>query len=160
MAYLRQLFEEMGFFNVETFIASGNVIFDSSSQNAKELERKIEASLHKTLSYRVATFIRTTDAVVDIAHRRPFKTSDLEAEENMLYIAFIAETPGVEAEQKLLALTTDIDEFYVDGSEVYWLYRKKVGESDLSGSLLERTLGMEATLRNSRTVRRIAKKYL
>ena len=79
MAYLRQLFEEMGFFNVETFIASGNVIFDSASQNTKELERNIEASLHKTLSYRVATFIRTTDEVADIAHRIPFKTSDLEA---------------------------------------------------------------------------------
>ena len=159
MDYLRQLFEQMGFFNVETFIASGNVIFDSTSQNTKELERNIEASLQETLGYRVATFIRTTDEVADIAHSKPFRPSDLAVKENVLYIAFVAETPSDEGKQKLLALTTSIDEFYVDGCEVYWLYRRKVGESDFSGALLEKTLGIEATLRNSRTIQRITAKY-
>ncbi len=159
MVYLRQLFGDMGFSNVETFIASGNVIFDSPSQNTKELERNIETSLHKTLGYRVATFIKTTDEVANIAHSNPFKTSDLEVKKNVLFIAFVAETPSDEAKQQLLTLTTGIDEFYVDGCEVYWLYRRTVGESDFSGALLEKTLEMEATLRNSRTVKRIAAKY-
>jgi uncharacterized protein (DUF1697 family) len=45
MDRLRQLFESLGFSNVETFIASGNVIFESSSRNAKNLEAKIEKAL-------------------------------------------------------------------------------------------------------------------
>ena len=40
MDELRGLFEALGFSNVETFIASGNVIFDSKATNVKSLERK------------------------------------------------------------------------------------------------------------------------
>ena len=157
MDYLRRLFEAMGFSNVETFIASGNVIFDSTSKSTKALERKIEDSLQETLGYRVATFIRTTFELADIANYKPFKASDLEG--NALYIAFIADAPSDEAKQKLLSFTTDIDEFHVAGREVYWLCRKKSSESEFSGALLEKTLGLPTTLRNSTTVKKMASKY-
>src|SRR6185503_16055156 len=52
MDYLRQLFEEMGFSNVKTFIASGNVIFDSASKSGKTMEKKIEEFLHSRLGYK------------------------------------------------------------------------------------------------------------
>lgn len=159
MEYLRHLFREMGFSNVESFIASGNVIFDSPSKNTKELEQKIEDSLQETLGYRVATFVRTTAEVAQIAQHKPFQASDLDAEGNMLYIAFVAQKPSDEAQQNLLSLATDVDLFYVDGREIYWLYRRNAGKSNFSGARLEKTLGMEATRRNSRTVRRIAAKY-
>ena len=59
MDYLRSLFESLGFSNVETFIASGNVIFDSTSKSTKALEKKIESYLLKTLGYEVVTlFVR------------------------------------------------------------------------------------------------------
>ncbi len=38
MDHLRRLFEALGFTNVETFIASGNVIFDSTSKSTKAFE--------------------------------------------------------------------------------------------------------------------------
>jgi uncharacterized protein (DUF1697 family) len=47
MDYLRSLFEELGFTNVETFIASGNVVFDSSYKNPASLEKKIEGHQQK-----------------------------------------------------------------------------------------------------------------
>ena len=34
MDFLRQLFESLGFSNVETFIASGNIVFETTSKNA------------------------------------------------------------------------------------------------------------------------------
>ena len=76
MDHLRRLFEALGFTNVETFIASGNVIFDSTSKSTKGLERKIEDYLHQTLGYEVATFIRTTSEVAAIAQYKPFADSD------------------------------------------------------------------------------------
>ena len=159
MDYLRRLFEAMGFSNVETFIASGNVIFDSTSQSTQALERKIEDALQGALGYQVTTFIRTTSELVDIARYKPYKDADPEAEGNTVYIAFVAETPGDEAQRKLLSFTSAVDEFHVDGCQVYWLCRKKMSESEFSGALLEKTLGMQATLRNSTTVKRIASKY-
>ena len=45
MDQLRRLFEALGFSDVQTFIASGNVIFDSKSKSTKALEKKIEKYL-------------------------------------------------------------------------------------------------------------------
>lgn len=159
MDHLRLLFEEMGFSNVETFIASGNVIFDSKSKNTKALERKIEDSLKQSLGYGVAAFIRTPVELASIASYKPFKVSDLEAEGNTLYIIFVADAPEDEVAQKLSSFTTDTDEFQVNGREVYWLCRKNMSDSKFSGAVLEKTLRMQGTMRNSTTVKKIASKY-
>jgi uncharacterized protein (DUF1697 family) len=155
MDHLRHLFEAIGFTNVQTFIASGNVIFDATLIDTKALERQIEDSLREALGYEVATFIRTTSEVAEIARYQPFNDS----EDHALYIAFLAAPPGDEAKQKLLSFANEIDEFHVSGREVYWLCRKKMSESAFSGALLEKTLRMQATLRNSTTIRKIAAKY-
>jgi uncharacterized protein (DUF1697 family) len=159
MDQLRRLFEAMKFSNVQTLIASGNVIFDSPSKSPKILEGKIEQYLQKALGYRVATFIRSTAEVADIARYKPFSNSELNAESHVLYIGFLATTPTREAIKKLGQLTTNVDDFHVKDREVYWLRRREIGESLFSGALLEKTLGMQATLRNCTTIRKIAEKY-
>ena len=159
MGHLRALFEALGFSNVETFIASGNVIFDSKVKSTRALEKKIESFLQETLGYAVATFIRSIVEVTTIANYQPFDAADLKAESNVLYIAFLPDSPGAEAIQKLLSFATEDDELHVFGREVYWLRRKKISESKFSGALLEKTLGMPATFRNSTTVKRIGSKY-
>lgn len=158
MAHLRDLFGSLGFCNVETFIASGNVIFDSD-EDARTLEQNIEAHLQGSLGYEVATFVRMASELAEIARFRPFDPSDLDAEGNSLYIAFLQDEPSAEAERKLMAHRTEVDDFRVLRREVYWLCRKKVSESTFSGTLLERALGMPATMRNSTTVKRLAAKY-
>lgn len=159
MEYLRQVFEVLGLSNVETFIASGNVIFDSKSKNTKALEKKIENCLQETLGYPVATFVRSLTQLAEIANYKPFSAAQLAAEVHAIYIAFLAEKPSDEAKKKLLSLATATDEFHVFEREFYWLARKKFSETVFSGALLEKTLGMPATLRNSTTVRKIATKY-
>ncbi|HZB45579.1 MAG TPA: DUF1697 domain-containing protein [Pyrinomonadaceae bacterium] len=159
MEHLRRLFEAQGFSGVETFIASGNVIFDSASANAKALEKKIGGSLREALGYEVATFLRSTGELLKVARHKPFAAAELEREGNVLYVAFLADRPGEEAARKLLSYANEVDDFHVSGREVYWLRRTKVGESKFSGALLERTLGAQATVRNSTTVRKLAAKY-
>ena len=158
MDHLSSLFEAMGFSNVETFIASGNVIFDSKSRSTKTLEIKIERSLETNLGYKVATFIRSISELVAVARYKPFHDSD--ADGNVLYVAFVADNPSDEFKQRLMSLATEVDDFHFCGREVYWLCRKKLGESDFpGGAKFEKTLGMPATLRNSNTVVKIALKY-
>ncbi|NUO79794.1 DUF1697 domain-containing protein, partial [candidate division KSB1 bacterium] len=77
MDQLRRLFEALGFANVETFIASGNVIFTSPSKSTKALEKKIEKHLHESLGYEVATFIRTTAELAVVAQYKPFSATEL-----------------------------------------------------------------------------------
>jgi uncharacterized protein (DUF1697 family) len=159
MDYLRVLFETVGFSNVETFIASGNVIFDSKSKSARALEKKIEGCLKEALGYHVATFIRSTVELASIADYKAFNEAELNAEGNVLYIGFLTDKPGDETNQKLLPFITEVDDFHVCGREVYWLRRKGIGESEFSGARLEKAFGVQATLRNSTTVKKIAAKY-
>lgn len=157
MDQLQSLFQGLGFANVETFIASGNVIFDSRSKNTKALESRIELALEDTLGYKVATFIRSIAELATVARYRPFPDADDDG--NVLYIGFVAENPGEESRQRLLSFTTKVDDFHIHGREVYWLCRKKLGPSDFPGTKFEKTLGMPTTLRNSNTVARIVLKY-
>jgi uncharacterized protein (DUF1697 family) len=159
MDHLRLLFETLGFSNVETFIASGNVIFSSNTKSTKTLEKKIEGCLNEALGYRVATFIRSTIELASIADYKAFDEAELNAEDNVLYIGFLADRPSDEAKQQLVPFITQVDDFHISGREIYWLRRKGIGESEFSGARLEKTFGVEATLRNSTTVRKIAAKY-
>ena len=124
MDVLRQLFEALGFTNVETFIASGNVIFETSAKNVRALERQIEQQLHAVLGYEVATFIRTDAELTAIANYQPFTPSALKMAQ-ALNVAFLADVLDAASQRKLLALKTDIDDFHVHGREVYWLCRSR-----------------------------------
>jgi uncharacterized protein (DUF1697 family) len=158
MDHLRSLFEAMGFSNVETFIASGNVIFDSKSKSTKALESKIERALEDNLGYEVTTFIRSIAELAAVARYKPFQ--DCGEDGNVLYIGFVTDNPGEESRQRLRSVTTKVDDFHIYGREVYWLCRKKLGESGFpGGAKFEKTLGMAATLRNSTTVVKLALKY-
>lgn len=156
---LRKLFDELGFSSVETFIASGNVIFDAPGDDVQALERRIESHLRAALGYEVATFIRSAAELANIVGYQPFPAADLEAEGTSLYIAFLPGPPSDEARAKLMALRTDVDDFHVHGRELYWLCRTRLSESKFGGGLLEKTLKLPATLRNSTTVKKLAAKY-
>jgi uncharacterized protein (DUF1697 family) len=157
MDHLRSLFEAIGLAKVETFIASGNVIFDSRSKDTLALERKIEKHLQETLGYEVKTFVRAISELAVVANYKPFGDSELDT--HALYIGFVAESPGAAVKQKLLSFTSEVDDLYVHGREVYWLCRTRMSDSLFSGALVEKILGMRVTFRNSTTVRKLAAKY-
>jgi len=159
MDYLRSLFEGIGCANVETFIASGNVIFDSKSRNPTSLEQKIEKHLRTILGYEVRTFIRATSELAEVADYEPFSKAELNAAGNSLFVGFLADEPSNEAKKKVLSLSGPTDNFAVHGRELYWLIRTSFSESVVSGALLEKTLALPATFRNVNTVRRLAAKY-
>ena len=158
MDRLRQLFEALGHANVETIIASGNVIFDSTSKSPPSLEKKIAAHLQESLGYEVATFIRTPSELATIVQYKPFSTADLNAA-HALYIGFLTGPPSAAAIKKLQAIANEFYDFHVQGREVYWLCHKKFSASEFTGKDLEKTLGMATTLRNVTTVRKIVGRF-
>ncbi|MEP6776287.1 MAG: DUF1697 domain-containing protein [Chloroflexota bacterium] len=159
MDLLRSLFQEIGLQNVETFIASGNVIFEAPAGDVRALEEKIEAHLYASLGYKVATFIRTADELSEIASYRPFPAEEAAPGSAVVYVSFLPVEPGEQAEQKLLALRTPVDDFHVHKREIYWMCRIRMSDSTFSGGLLEKTVGLPATMRNTTTVRKLAAKY-
>ena len=154
MDNLRQLFQEMGFSHVESFIASGNIIFESATSDREQLVRQIEPYLHQKLGYPVATFLRTPAELTAIATHRPF-----EQEGSALLVAFLTHPPTPEAIQKLMAFKNQVDNFQIHGREVYWLCQTKQSESTFSGNVLEKAMGVQATLRSWSTIQKMATKY-
>jgi uncharacterized protein (DUF1697 family) len=154
MDALRRIFEKAGCAEVETVIASGNVIFSSSSKSEPALAAKLAASLETALGYEVATFLRTPAELAEAARREPFELGD----GDRLYVGFLSGKPPAAAVRALRDCATATDDFRVLGRELYWHCRTRFAESLFSGSRLEKTLGMPTTLRNVTTVRKLAAK--
>jgi uncharacterized protein (DUF1697 family) len=158
MESLRQVFESLGFSKVTTFIASGNVVFETTTENAKSLEKKIEKRLQEALGYEVAAFIRTEAELADIATYRPFPRSKIDAAAEFTII-FLPDTADERSKQKVMALRTDKDEFHVRGREIYWLRRRRPSGSTFSSVPLEKTLRRPFTIRGASTVKKMVLKY-
>ena len=159
MDHLRRLFEALDFDHVATFIASGNVIFETSEADTAAVEQRIAEGLEQSLGYAVATFLRAPADLAAVAAYQPFPAPELDAEGHSLYVAFLPAPPSAEARDRLLALHGALDDFHIHDREVYWLVRGKMTDSAFSGAVLEKTLGLPATVRNITTVRKLAAKY-
>jgi uncharacterized protein (DUF1697 family) len=158
MERLRELIAALGFDNVATFIASGNIIFDTAESDSEALEAQIEDHLRETLGYEVITFLRTPAEVAAIAAREPFDPDEA-AEAFATMVAFLKAPPTEAARQKLMGYRSASDDFHVHGREVYWLRRSQVSERNFAIAGLEKALSLPATIRGMNTVRRLAAKY-
>jgi uncharacterized protein (DUF1697 family) len=155
MDALRRGFEKWGGTHVETFIASGNVIFESSRRSPESVERSVEAQLLDALGIRVTTFVRTIPELAALAAHRPFTEAEFSAG-SRLFVGFMKRAPAPSA---IAALRTDVDEFALLGRDLFWLRRAQMMQSIASGPKIEKILGTPITMRNVNTVQRLAAKY-
>lgn len=157
MAALKTVFESLRFNDVATFIASGNVIFTSSAPDTVTLEKTIERGLQAALGFPVLTFVRTTNQVERIAKYQPFRSGIPPG--GRMFVGLLRDVPPATAKRKVEALRTEINQFHLNGRELYWLCAKPTLQSIMSGQVLEKTLGGPATLRNVNTLKRLAERY-
>lgn len=158
MVELCRHFAALGLKDVETFIASGNVLFTKPATSLQLLHQRIEQRLHASLGYEVKTFIRTEAEVAAIACHEPFPKAQVQRAESY-NVGFLAAPLGAPAKRILMALQTEIDRFHVHGREVYWLCKKKQSESTFSNDVFEKALNVRATFRGMNTVARLVAKF-
>lgn len=156
MDELRRIFESLSLANVQTFIASGNVIFESAVKEVL-LERAIEERLHAKLGYPVLTFLRTPAEIIAAAAHAPFGATVEDTAS--VYVAFLKDAPDGAARRKVQALSNDLDAFDVHAREVYWLRRNYKARAGEPPPPFDRALGAPVTTRNITTVRKLAAKY-
>jgi uncharacterized protein (DUF1697 family) len=157
MARLREIFEGLGLDDVETFIASGNVIFTSPSKSTATLERNLEARLEESLGYEVKTFVRTASELTALAEHKPFPAARIRAS-GALCVGFLSRPLDAAAKKALDGLKTEIDDFHLNGREVYWLCKVRQGESKFSNTIFEKTVRTRVTFRGANTVAKLAAK--
>jgi uncharacterized protein (DUF1697 family) len=153
MADLKKMFESAGLENVQTYIQSGNVIFESE-EGAESLAKQIEPQLEKAAEYKIHLFVRTMREVQAIAEKAPFTAK---ADETV-FVAFLDKKPDKKTQQAVLSFKSEADDFIFKGHELYNLRRDRE-KSVFSSTFLEKILKMPTTTRNLTTITKIVKKF-
>ena len=152
------LFEEFGATDVATFLASGNVIFSAPRGAAATLERKLAAHLRAALGYEVITFLRSAAELAHAAEFPPFSPAE-QARATTLCVGFLQEKPSAAMVRQIVGFRSEVDEFRVDGREVYWHGLTRQSDSPFFKVPFEKRIGAAATWRGVNTLRRLAGKY-
>ena len=152
MLDLKKMFEKMGMSDVQTVLASGNVLFKSKKTVPKMVQMKVEESLKSSLGYPVTVIIRTQEQIYDLVRNAPFSAIKTDAD-TRLYVSFLSTPPTT---------SVRINSGYFDiistsDTEVCSVLQlnQKMGSTD-GMNILEKHFGREITTRNWNTVVKIA----
>lgn len=155
---LRSHFVALGFSDVGTFLASGNVVFNAEAESPLEIEGRIEEGLAEALGYEVPTFVRTAEAVREIAAVEPFDSGIVQASKGSPQVVLLASFPDDSARQVVLDLATEDDRLAFGDRDLYWLPQNGVSGTGLDWKRLEEMVGT-TTVRTRRTLERLVAKF-
>lgn len=150
MAELRRVLEEQGCESVRTYIQSGNAVF-ASALGRDALARQLEQGIEDAFGVATPVMLRSPREIARVVGAHPFGPGTSRTQ-----VAFLARKPGPAKARGLEALDIEPDRVEVVGSDVYLHLPNGVGGARLSGAHLQRALGVPATVRNWRTVARLA----
>jgi uncharacterized protein (DUF1697 family) len=152
-------FEAMGFEDVATFRASGNVVFvDPGGDTEAKVQARVEAGLEEALGYDVATFLRSAKEVAAIAARDPFEAAAIERSKGKPQVVLLGRKPSAKAKKALEEIAPHGDLMVVEGRELHWLPTVGLSETDLDTRALDAAIG-PGTTRTAGTIEAIAAKY-
>jgi uncharacterized protein (DUF1697 family) len=155
MADLKELFDNLKFQDVKTYIQSGNVVFRTQSKLSDiEIAEKIEKAIEKKYHFYVPVVIRNKDELKNIIASNPFvkqKNIDLKK----LHVTFLSEIPTKENVESVVNTNFSPDQFIISGKEIYLHIPASYGETKLSNNFFEKKLKVKATTRNWNTVNKL-----
>ena len=136
-AELKAAFEAMGFGNVKTLLASGNVLFDT--RVAKGLKEKLEAGLEAAFGFKIGVVLRSIDELAAMVKSDPFNGAT-ESEVAKLHVTLTAEPlpDGFE----FAAVKDDFDIPRIDPREIFIIAYRKPDGTYLSGGQLDLEKGI------------------
>lgn len=149
MTDLKSLCEHLGWKNVESYIQSGNLVFDSHHQN-HELEKKLERAITDKFGYDVPVIVRTAKELENSISNNPFFDAGVPIEK--LHLTFLLETPSVEQVKWTQSYNHESDKFIIVDKDVFILCEGKYHKSKLTNNFFEKKLKTGATTRNWKTV--------
>lgn len=149
MADLRDIFTAAGCAAVQTYIQSGNVVFEAKQDLAEQVPEIVTFSILERFGYDTAVVLRSSEELRQIAASNPFDTS---GDPRFLQVAFLVATPDAEALFRLDPERSPPDAFVARGCEVYLHYPNGVAGSKLTNDYLSMQLQTTSTMRNWRTV--------
>lgn len=158
MADLKRTFEAIGLSRVQTYIQSGNVLFESNEEE-ELLRNKIEHEIKSDFGFSVIVILRTAVELEHIIRNLPFSKEEvLEAESSSegesLYVSLLTQPPSQEEIEGLNIYRSKSDEYRIEKREIYLLFRHSIRNSKLANNLQK--LDIPSTVRNWKTINKLA----
>lgn len=150
MADLRAFLTEAGLSQVQTYIQSGNIIFESS-QSRKELTKLIIETIEKHYGFHVPTIILTPAELQQAADNNPYQGT----EGNKLYLTFLSEAPLLDGLDAIMSVKKTDEEIKLIEKVLYFHCPNGAARSKISNNLVEKKLAVRATTRNWRTTNKL-----
>lgn len=155
MEDLRRVVESLGLKNVRTFIASGNVLFETSQTNRDALTRKIEKKLLTAFGHDIPVVLQTIDELKDILRVGPFKKIKPGADV-MMCVTLLAGEPKAGPKLPFQSAAENLEVLAIKNRVAFILCRrKKNGMFSFPNNFFEKEFGVTATTRNWTTVNKI-----
>jgi uncharacterized protein (DUF1697 family) len=152
MSDLRKLCESMGLQQVQSYIQSGNLIFElPNPEPIPELEARLQKAFSEEFGFEIPVLIRTGEEWAKTISKNPF-LGENENDDGRLYLTCLQDEPSPEALKKLDETQYLPDRFKVAGRDVFIMCTSGYGTSKLSNPFFESKLKVTATTRNWKTV--------
>jgi len=152
MAELRIVLEGAGLKNVQTYIQSGNIVFDIDETGKDNLQDTITKAIQRNFGFNVPTLVMQKKNVKQILEANPFANED---EENKLYYVLLKNPPKKELIKQFEQLRFENEDFHITDTCVYLLCKNGYGRAKLNNNLIEKKLRVEATTRNQKTMKKL-----
>jgi uncharacterized protein (DUF1697 family) len=152
MARLKEAMEALGYTDVQTLLASGNVCFAATTKSAAALVKQIEPALTKEFGFEIQVIVRTAEEIIAIIELNPFKA--IKKTPSMhFYVTFLSERPPATARPRTSA---GYKLFKVTDTEAYSML--DMSKFEKAPELMKEAgqkFGKKITTRNWNTVQKI-----
>ncbi len=149
MSDVVSIFREAGARQVQTYIQSGNVIFEAEKTEIPRMCTAIMQSISSTYGWETPVITRTAEELSEIVRANPFLPAG--ADDRTLHVAFLGSLPNRTRIAELDARRSPPDEFVVQGREVYLSCPHGLARSKLTNAYFDSKLGTPSTVRNWKT---------
>ena len=157
MAEVKQAFENAGYENVATYVASGNVIFDAAETDQMVLTAAVETQLEAALGYRVDVILRSAEEIGGLVTANPFAGVET-GDQTRLNVTFIGGEKHSSWETATEAKGFRI--LRTSGGAVFSvLDLRETGTRDVM-AVMEKAFGKKITTRSWNVIQEINSRYL
>ena len=155
MAELRGLLQKAGYDRVETYIQSGNAVFEARG-TAATVQRAVAAALEKHTGAAVGVMIRTHEELSRVIAGNPF-AAEAAADGARVHAVFLERAAPAGAAEGLQRIVEQYparrDRFHLAGDTLYLHLPDGAAETKFTGKAMDRALGgVTGTARNWNTV--------
>ncbi|MCT4646937.1 MAG: DUF1697 domain-containing protein [Carboxylicivirga sp.] len=155
MSDLRKLLQSQGFDNVQTYIQSGNIVFDCNQDNISSLADKIANAIQQEFGFEVPVLVRSTDDWNKMINSNPYYLQkDVPIEK--LHVTMLKTPVPKEQIDACAASVAGNDVWHAHGQDIFICCHGPYHQTKLGNTFFEKKLKTEATTRTWKTVLKIA----